>query len=63
MRIFVQPRNGDSFKQVVRHAVDILHDAHIGSAQPDDSAVLVDAEDLTDALSTLEQASVRARTN
>jgi hypothetical protein len=65
MRIFVQPRNGDSFKRIVWQAINILHDARIASAQPDDSAsmVLVDPEDLPDALTTLEQAGVRARTN
>jgi hypothetical protein len=42
MRIFVQPRNGDSFKRVVRQAVDILREAEIASAQADESAVLVD---------------------
>lgn len=62
MRIFVQPRNGDSFKRVVRQAVDILQEAEITSAQADESTVLVDPGDLPNALSTLERAGLRART-
>ena len=62
MRIFVQPRNSDSFKRVVRQAVDILQEAEIASAQADESTVLVDPGDLPDALSTLERAGLRART-
>jgi hypothetical protein len=63
MKIYVQPRNGDSFKRVVRQAIDLLHEAEIVSAQPDDSdsTLLVAPDHLPDALSTLERAGLRTR--
>ena len=58
MKIYVQPRNGDSFQR----AVSILRDAEISSAKAGDSdTLLIDLEDTPVALATLERAGVRAR--
>jgi len=68
MRISIQPRNGDSFDRVVRKAVSILQQAAIASAQVGSSidnrrVVLIDPEDLPEALTMLEQAGLRATVN
>jgi hypothetical protein len=65
MRIFVKPRNGDSFDRVVIRALEILHDANIQSAHAGHTAnghaiVLIDPEDVPGALATLEQAGLRS---
>ena len=68
MRISIQPRNGDSFDRVVRKAVSILQQAAIASAQVGSSidnrrVVLIDLEDLPEALTMLKQAGLRATVN
>jgi hypothetical protein len=68
MKISIQPRNGDSFDQVVKKAVSILQQAEIASAKvgtsiDDRRLVLVDSEDLPGALAALEQAGLRATIN
>jgi hypothetical protein len=56
VKIYVQPRNGDSFQR----AVSILRDAEISSAKAGDSdTLLIDLEDTPVALATLERAGVR----
>ena len=65
MRICVQPRMGDSFDRTVRNAVEILHTANILSARASAtidgrSVLLVDPEDLSEAMATLERDGLRA---
>jgi hypothetical protein len=65
MRIFVQPHMGDSFDRTVRNAVEILHTANILSARAGGtidgrSVLLVDPEDLSEAMATLERDGLRA---
>lgn len=65
MRIFVEPRNGDSFDRVVIRALKILHDANIQSARAGytvngHAIVLIDPEDVPEALATLERAALRS---
>jgi hypothetical protein len=68
MRIFVLPRNGDSFDRTVRRAVEILHSANILSAKPggtinDRAVVLVDPEDILEAMATLRREGMLAIAN
>jgi hypothetical protein len=68
MRIFVLPRNGDSFDRTVRRAVEILHAANIISARPggtinDRAVVLIDPEDILEAMATLQREGVLATAN
>ena len=65
MRIFVQPHNGTSFGRVVIRAIKLLHDANIQSAHAGHTVnghviVLLDPEDVPDALATLEWAGLRS---
>jgi hypothetical protein len=65
MRIFAEPRNGDSFDRVVTQAIKILHDAHIQSALAGRTVnghaiVLIDPEAVPEALATLERAGLRS---
>jgi hypothetical protein len=61
MRILIQPRNGDSIEKVVNNAIKILQDGHIASSKGGDDrpAVLIEADDLTLVLETLERARLR----
>jgi hypothetical protein len=64
MRIFVQPRNGDSFRRVFARALTVLQDAHLTSAEGggsfnDRPAMVVDPSDLTQVLEILERAGMR----
>jgi hypothetical protein len=62
VKIYVQPRKGDSFQRAVLRAVSILRDAEISSAKAGGSdTLLIDPEDTPVALATLERAGVRAR--
>jgi hypothetical protein len=71
MRIFVLPYSGDLFEradEVVRHAVAVLHSSQIVSAREGGilngrAVVLIDAEEVPEALVTLEQAGWRAAVN
>lgn len=68
MRIFVQPRNGDSFDRTIGQAVEILQKANIPSAQAGgtingSAVVLIDPEEIPEALATLERAEMRATVN
>jgi hypothetical protein len=64
MKIFVQPRSGDSFDRTVRHAVEILLAANIQSAQAGGTinqraVVLIDPDDIPEAMATLERDGLR----
>ena len=65
MRIFLQPRSGDSFDLTVRNAVEILQRAHLlsvraGGTVGDRAVVLVDSEEVLKALATLDGEGLRA---
>jgi hypothetical protein len=62
MKIRVQPRNGDSFRRTVERALITLGEAEIISAQAGDSdgTLLVDPEEMPEALAALEKSGVRA---
>lgn len=58
MRIFVQPRSGDSFDLTIRNAVEILQRAHLlsvraGGTVNDRAVVLIGSEEVLKALATL----------
>ena len=58
MRIFVQPRSGDSFDLTIRNAVEILRTANLQSVRAggtvnDRAVVLVNSEEVLKALGTL----------
>ena len=68
MRIFIQPRNGDSFDHVIGQAVKVLKEGQILSAQASEAlhdrpALLIDPSDLPEALAILEQAGLRVFLN
>jgi hypothetical protein len=65
MRIFVLPSNGDSFDRTIRRVVEILHSADILSAQPGGTinVVLVDPEDILEAMATLQREGMLATAN
>jgi hypothetical protein len=68
MQIFVQPRNGDSFDEAIRRAIEILQNAEILTASAGRSinnrpVVLVDPADFPEALVILDRAGVRAIVN
>lgn len=58
LRIFVLPHDGDSFDKTIRRAVEILHSANIMSAHAggtinDRAVVLIDPEDILEAMAIL----------
>jgi hypothetical protein len=60
MRVFIQPRNGDSFERVIERAIEILTDAqalsaHIGSVRD----CFIDPVELPELLTILSQAGMR----
>jgi len=71
MRIFVLPYSGELFEradEVVRHAVALLHSSQIASAREGGllngrPVVLIDPEEVPEALVMLEQAGWRAALN
>jgi hypothetical protein len=65
MRIFVQPRNGDSFDKTVRRAVEILQTANILSARAggmtnDRAVVLIESAEILKAVAMLTHEGLRA---
>jgi hypothetical protein len=71
MRIFVLPYSGDLFEradEVVKDAISVLHSSRILSARDGGiingrAAVLIDPEEVPEALEILEQAGWRAAVN
>ena len=71
MRIFVLPYTGDLFEradEVARQAVSVLHSSQILSARDGGivdgrAALLIDPEEVPEALETLEQAGWRVAVN
>jgi hypothetical protein len=71
MRIFVLPYTGDLFEradEVARQAVNVLHSSQILSARDGGivdgrAALLIDPEEVPEALETLEQAGWRVAVN
>jgi hypothetical protein len=66
MRIFVLPYTGDLFEradEVARQAVSVLHSSQILSARDGRAALLIDPEEVPEALETLEQAGWRVAVN
>jgi hypothetical protein len=71
MRVFVLPYSGELFEradEVVRHAVAVLHSSRIVSAREGGilngrAVILIDPEEVPEALVTLKQAGWRAAVN
>ena len=60
MRIFIQPRNGDSFERVIGRAVEILKDAQTLSANMGRVRdYFIDPVELPELLAILRQAGMR----
>jgi hypothetical protein len=64
MKIYVQPRNGDSFEQVLGQAFKILQNAEIPSVLSratihDRPALRIDPTDLPEVLEILKQAGIQ----
>ena len=69
MRIFIQPRNGDSFATVIAQAIKILQASEIASTHVNRDAgdfrpaVMIDSSDLPEVLEILERAGMRLTVN
>ena len=60
MRIFIQPRNGDSFERVIERTVEILMDAQTLSARPGSVRdCFIDPVEMPELLAILRQAGMR----
>ena len=60
MRIFIQPRNGDSFERVIGRAVEILTEAQTLSANMDSVRDrFIDPAELPELLAIFRQAGMR----
>jgi hypothetical protein len=68
MRIFIRPRNSDSYDRVVGRAIEVLQDAQIPSAQARETihsrpGVLIDPADLPEVVAILGRAGLRVAMN